>query len=82
MLYSNLVLPGFAGAELFSRDSQYVLNPRFERVRASEHTLRDPFRLFERRQGLAEIVERGAVVPVERRRVSPPHSERDAIALS
>ena len=40
-------------------------------MRPAEHAPRDPFRLLERRHGLAEIVERGAVVLVERYRVIP-----------
>ena len=49
-----------------------------ERVRASEHAPRDPFRLLERRPGLAEITVRRAVVLVERPlRIIPPHPERD-----
>ena len=38
------------------------LNIPHERVRATEHASRDPFRVLERRHGLAEIVERGAAV--------------------
>jgi len=38
----------------------------YERVLATEHAPRGPFRVFERRDGLAEIVERGGGVPVER----------------
>ena len=38
-------------------------------MRATEHAPRDPFRVLERRHGLAEIVERGPVVHVERYRV-------------
>ena len=39
-----------------------------KRVRAAEHAPRGPFRVLERRHGLAEIVERGGrVVSVERR---------------
>ena len=33
-----------------------------DRVSTTKHALRDPFYLLERRHGLAEIVERGAVV--------------------
>ena len=53
-----------------------------ERVRASEHAPRDPFRLLERRYGHAEIIKRGAVGPVESQRVSPPHREREMMTLS
>ena len=52
----------FAGAERGSRLSQIVLNFRCKRMRASEHAPRGPFSLLERRHGLAEIVEGGAVV--------------------
>ena len=41
------------------------------RVRAAEHAPRNPFRVLERRHGLAEVVERGAVVLHERPRVVP-----------
>ena len=47
-----------------------------ERVRATEHTPRDPFVLLEHCHGLAEIVECGVLVVVERLRVSPPHPQR------
>ena len=59
-----------AGAEDDSRVSQCSVNSRCERVCTTEHAPRDPFRLFERRNGLAEIVERGARVLVERDRIS------------
>ena len=42
--------------------SQIVLNPNCVWVRAAEHAPRDAFRVLERRHGLAEVVERGAVV--------------------
>jgi hypothetical protein len=51
-------------------------------MRATKHTPRGPFRVLERRHGLAEIVERGANVLVESLRVSPPHLEHDLIAFS
>ena len=41
------------------------------RMRAAEHAPRGRFYLLERRQRLAEIVERGAVVLAERHRVKP-----------
>ena len=45
-----------------SRASEVAFNLRsYERMRAAEHAPRDPSRVFERRHGLAEIVERGAV---------------------
>jgi len=43
-----------------------------ERVCAAEHAPRSPFRVLERRRGLAEIVERGARVLVERVCVNRP----------
>ena len=46
-------------------------------MRAAEHAPRDRFYLLERRHGLAEIVERGTVVSVERHRVNLPHSRED-----
>jgi len=51
-------------------------------MRAPEHAPRGPFRVLERRHGLAEIVERGAVVPVKRLPTNPPHFERDFIRLA
>ena len=43
---------------------EVLLNHRCDRMRSTEHTPRDPFRVLERRHGLAQIVERGAVVSV------------------
>ena len=57
------------GAERGSRLLQIRLNRHCGRVRAAEHAPRDSCRVFERRNSLAEIVERGAVVVVERLRV-------------
>ena len=65
-----------------SRVLQGHLYPRCERVCAAKHAPRDPFYFLERRHGLALIAERGAVVPVERLRVNPPHPERGVIMLS
>ena len=48
-------------------------------MRAAEHAPRGPCRLLERHHGLAEIVERGALVSVERLRVTPPHPEYEFI---
>jgi len=59
----------FAGAERRSRVSQGLLNPHCVWVRAAKHAPRNLIRVLERRHGLAEIVERGAVVLVERHRV-------------
>ena len=86
MCYHLVVLRGrrrcFAGAERGSRVSQFVLNPFCDRMRAAEHTPRDPFCLLKRRHGLAQIVERGAVVSVERPPVKPPEFERIFIAYA
>ena len=49
-----------AGEERSSRASKFVLNRSCERIRATEHAPRDPFRLLERRHGLEEIIECGA----------------------
>ena len=43
-------------------------NFRHERMRAAHHAPRGPFRIFERRQGLADVVERGGVRVGERPR--------------
>ena len=63
--------------ERCSRESQFALNPHHVRVRAAEHAPRGPCRLLERRHSLAEIVEGGAFVLVERPRVNPPHHEQE-----
>ena len=76
------LLRRLAGAERGSRVSHFVLNYLCDRVRATKNSPRDPFRVFERRHGLAEVVERGGVVSVERRRVNRPHREREMIALT
>ena len=54
----------FAGAEHCSRVLQGLLSHLCGRVRAAEHAPHDPFRLLERRHGLAEIVERRTGVVV------------------
>ena len=59
----------FAGAECLSRLSQSAPNSHCEGVLAAEHAPCGPCRVLERRHGLAEIAERGAVVFVERLRV-------------
>ena len=53
-----------AGAEGVSRVSQVALNFGCEWMRTTQHSPRGWFRLRERRHGLAEIVERRAVVHV------------------
>ncbi len=70
------------GAERGSRLSQGVLNSRSERVRATEHAPRGPFRVLESRHAFAEIVERGGGVIAERPRVNRPHLQREFVALS
>ena len=65
-----------------SRVSQGCLHLHCERVRVTENAPRDPSSVLERRHGLAEIVERRAVVLVERPRVNPPHPERGVITIS
>ena len=54
------------------RISQFALKARRERVRATKDAPGDPLHVLERRHGLAEIVERGASVLVERHRVTHP----------
>ena len=51
-------------------------------MRATEHAPRGPCQFPERLHGLAEIVERGAGVLVERLRVIPPHSDCVFIIIS
>ena len=51
-------------------------------MRATKHASRGPFRLLEHRHGLAEIVERGVGVHVERLPVNPPHSERKYMTVT
>ena len=60
---------------------QIALNTRCGRVRAAEHAPRGPFKFLERTHGLAEIVERGAGVKVERPRVNCPYPERGYLTL-
>ena len=50
-----------------------------ERMRSAKYSPRDPYRVFERRHGSAEIVERGGRVLGERPRANPPQPERDLI---
>ena len=51
-------------------------------MRAAEHSPRGPFRLLERRHGLAVIGERRAGILVERLRVKRLHPEREVITLA
>ena len=78
--HSSRARGGFG--ECGSRLSQMSLNLTRERMCAAVHAPRGPSRLFERRHGLAEIIERGGLVHVERPRVSPPHPEREIITLA
>ena len=71
-----------AGAEHGSRVLQNRLNHHCARVRAAKHTSRGPFNLLEQRQCLAEIVERGGGVPVERHRIILHHRERQIKTIS
>ena len=50
---------------------QILPNSRRDRVDAPEDTPRSPFRVLERLHGIAEIIERGVGVLVERLRVKP-----------
>ena len=61
---------------------EFSLNLHRGRVRASERAPRNSQRILERRHRLAEIVERGGGVAVERLRVTPPHLERGLITLT
>ena len=64
------------------RASQILLYLSEERVRAAEYAPCDPFQVLERRHGLAEIVERGVGVLVEKYRVKRPYPEREFMTLS
>ena len=72
----------FAGAERGLRVLQSVLNPYGERVRATEHAARGPFRFLKCFYGLTEIDERGTIVQVEGLRKNPPHLECEFMAFS
>ena len=77
MLLSIFLFLGrcFAGAEGGSRVSQGVLNPDCDWVRATEHAPCGRLHLLERTHGLAEIVERGAVVAVLGLAATDPKAE-------
>ena len=68
-----------ADAEPGSRLEQIASKSFCGRMRAPEHAPRDPFHVLESRHGLAQIVERGAAVFVERLRITPPNPEREII---
>ena len=82
LMLSIMYLGLLGGDEPGSRLSQDGLSPPCGRVRASKHASRGPFNLFERRYGLAEIVERGVGVAVERPCIIPLHPERDLVSLA
>ena len=69
------------GSERGSRILELALNPRCERVRATEHAPRGSFGVLERFHGFKEILGRGGGVLGERRRVTPPHPERGLVTL-
>ena len=71
-----------AGGEQFSRRLQIPLKRRGERVRATEHASRGRYQFLERLNALAQIVERGGGVMVERMCVKHPHPEREITILS
>ena len=81
-MYLRTTRRRFAGAERGTRISQMRLNVHCDRMRAPKDAIRDPSNFLERRHGLAEIVERGAGVFVERQPVSPPDLERESILIS
>ena len=71
----NLISLGvrLAGAERGLRVLQGIHNNlHCEGMRTAEHTPGDPFRVLNRRHCLADIVERGVGVQVERIRVKRP----------
>ena len=57
-------------------------NLHCEGMRTAEHTPGDPCRVLEHRHALADIVERGVGVQVERIRVKRPYFERQPITLA
>ena len=60
----------FAGAERFLRVSQALPRRPCHRVRRSVIASRSPFHVLEYRHGLADVINSGAVVTVQRPRVS------------
>ena len=79
MSFEDHVLPGFASTEHGLRGSQSALKLYCERVHAAKHAPRNPFRVRERLQSLAEIVERRGVVL--RRRSSRTLTPRSTISV-
>ena len=59
-----------AGAEGGSQISQSFLNHPCHRVRTAQHASHGPFRVLERRHGLAEIFERRAAFVPNAARIS------------
>ena len=82
MELAKLLKRSGTGAERGSRVLQVVLNVHCERVCVTEDAPRDPGRILERRHGLAEIVERGAVGFVEHYRVIHPKRECEFMTLT
>ena len=69
------------GVERVSRVLKFARNINCDWVRVTEYAPRGLVRVFERRHGLAELVERGVRVSVERLRVITPHRERDIMTI-
>ena len=69
VMIEGVVAEVVAGAERVSRGSQAFLHIQRDRVVATEHAPSDPFRVFERRHGLADIGARGGAVVEE---LEPP----------
>ena len=64
------------------RLSQAELSRPYGRVRISEQAPRNRLHVLERNNCLAEVVERGGGVVVERHRVTQPHPEREVMTLT
>ena len=73
-----------AGCEDDANDEalRWRMASRRAAARAAEDAALGPLHVLERRHGLAQIVERGAVVKVEHLPVIHPHPDRDYIVLS
>ena len=71
----------FAGVERRSCVSQVGRNSFCGRVRISKHAPCDLFQVFERRHGLAEIVERGVIILVKGFGVNPPYFEHEIMRI-
>ena len=68
--------------ELLACNFQRSLDPRRLRMRFAEYEFIRMCDGLERLHTFAEIVERGAIVPVERLCITPPHPERVIVPLS